>query len=98
MLMSSLFGVRVELKSLAIVMSLTSSVLMLIPLYAAHSLTFAQYLKDEIFYSFGAINTPISCLLFPDSALFISFSFFVVKLNFLFLVIDECQILHMWTP
>jgi hypothetical protein len=83
MLMSSLLGVRVELKSLAMVMSLPSSVLMLIPLYAAHSLTFSQNLKDGIFYSFGAINTPISCLLFPDSALFISFSFFVVKLTHL---------------
>lgn len=62
--MSPLLRDQVGLKGLVRLMPLPSFVLLLIPLYAAYSLTFAQDLEDRnIFDSFGVINIPISYLM-----------------------------------
>lgn len=59
-------GVRVWLKGLVRVMPLSvSSVLMLISLYAALLLSFAQNIEYQVVYDpFGIIYRPISYLLF----------------------------------
>jgi hypothetical protein len=71
-------GVRVGLKDLARAILLSSSVLMPILFSAAHSLAYAQDLKDlDIYHPFWVINTPISYLLFTFSTLFLVFGFVV---------------------
>ncbi len=64
------------------VMLLPSSILVFILFSAAHFLVYALGLKDrDIYDPFGIINTPISYLLFTNSALFLWFGFVLEELN-----------------
>jgi hypothetical protein len=71
-------GDQVGLKGLVRIMPL--SFFNLVPLLpcAAYSLAFAQGIEDRnIFYPFGIKKTPISCLLFLDLLLLLSFKFVI---------------------